>query len=193
MRGAETIRVDMNQKTYIAILAGVFLSLALLGGLFIRSIFSAPATQMQSQDVDVASEEYTTPPVPPAPDILYCDDMAGKVIPYPDVKTCRDESGIVVDRALWRRISPATYRTILGLLNPEGDPKRVVSIWNMGGVFLKGGVGSHSGPGGARWIAKKTGPVAWDVIAMYQDNMSCVELDDWQVPRTLEPDCYINE
>lgn len=177
----------MNQKTYIAILGGILFGLVLLSWVFASLVLSRSLAGEKEQSVREAPKEQAISSVLSAPEILSCNGMEGKTIAYPEVRDCQDASGVVVDRALWRRISPATYRIIIGLLNPDNDPAGVIRVEKISGVFLKGSVSKESSaaPKEVSWIAQKTDPVTWEIIY----DLSCANLDSRQVPRVLEPEC----
>lgn len=177
----------MNQKTYIAILGGILIVLAALSWMFASLVFSTSSTGGKDQSVREVFSEQAVPSVPSVPEILSCDGMEGKTIPYPEVRYCKDASGVVVDRALWRRIGPATYRIIVESLNPEKDPANIIRVDKMSGAFLKGNVSRESSAGlkEVLWIAQKTDPVTWEIVY----DLSCANLDSRQVPRVLEPEC----
>ena len=182
----------VNQKLYIAVLAGVVLALVVATGIFGYSIVSRQSAPSQTVSAPAPVSHNDVAPDAPSlaePEVVRCADMAGKEIPYPAVRNCKDESGIVVDRALWKRIVPYTYEAVRGLLNPERDPDVIVQIQKTDGAFLKGEVGRVGGGPGAGWIAKKTTPTTWEIIARYNDIPRCADLDAHQAPRSLEPNC----
>lgn len=147
----------MNQKAYIAILGGIFIVLAALSWVFASSVLLTSSAGEKEQSVREAPKEQAIFPVLSVPEILSCNDMEGKAIPYPEARYCQDEIGVFVDRALWRRISPATYRTIVESLNQEKDPANVIRVDKMSGAFLKGSVLKESSATleEVSWIAKK--------------------------------------